>query len=453
MKDYNSHEPQKVEKKDSHWNIRPYLALGLTIFLVLSLCIVVFFLIYRYNGFAASWKKLTTILQPIIIGIVIAYLINPIMVFFERYLIRFIEPRMKKKEKAKKLCRSIATIGALAVFILIIVLLLVMLIPQLVDSVQGLVVSLPGEVQEFVKKMNSLLSEDSQVADMLGNTILHATDYLRDWAMNDLLPKSNRYLTSITSGLISFFKVLLNILVGLIVSVYLLFSKETFIGQMKKLVYAFFKPRKANIIIETARKSNEIFGGFISGKIVDSAIIGVICYVVLLIMKMPYPVLVSVIVGVTNVIPFFGPFIGAIPSFIIIVLANPLQGLYFLVVVLILQQVDGNIIGPAILGDSTGLSPFWVVFAIMVGGGLFGFMGMLLGVPVFGVIYYILQRIIYHFLRNKKLPEETESYVMLEQVDTRTNEPRYLKEEDYKKKTTKKKMFRKKEKEQEEDQN
>lgn len=436
MKDSNSYEPDRFDKKNSHWNIRPYLALGLTIFLVLSLCIVVFFLIYRYNGFAASWKRLTYILQPIIIGIIVAYLINPIMVFFEKYLIRLIEPHMKKKEKAKKLSRTIATFGALAVFVLIIVLLLVMLIPQLIESIQGLVVTLPGEVEALIAKINILLKGNSQAADMLEDTLIYTTDFLRNWAMNDLLPKGNQYLTSITTGIFGLFKVLLNIAVGLIVSIYLLFSKETFIGQMKKLTYALFKPKKANIIVETARKSNEIFGGFISGKIMDSAIIGVICYIVLLIMKMPYPVLVSVIIGVTNIIPFFGPFIGAVPTFIIIALANPIQGLYFLIMVLILQQVDGNIIGPAILGDSTGLSPFWVVFAIMVGGGLFGFMGMLLGVPVFAVIYYILQRSIYRLLRNRKLPEETEKYVYAEKVDMNTNELCYPKAEEIKKEET-----------------
>lgn len=417
-------------KKKSHWNIRPYLAIALTAFLVITLSIIFFFLIYRYNGFAAGWRKLTVILQPIIIGIVIAYLINPIMMFFEKYLLRWIEPKIQKKDKAKKLCRSLATFGALAVFIMIIAILLILLIPQLAESIQGLVVTLPGEVQELIDKVDGILKNDSEIADMFENTLLHATDYLRNWAMNDLLPKSNQYLTSITSGLISIFKVLLNIVVGLIVSVYLLFSKETFIGQFKKLTYALFKPKRANIIIETARKSNEIFGGFISGKILDSTIIGIICYIVLLIMKMPYAVLVSVIVGVTNVIPFFGPFIGAVPGFIIIVLANPLQGLYFLIVIFILQQVDGNIIGPTILGDSTGLSPFWVVFAIMVGGGLFGFAGMLLGVPVFAVIYYIIQRVIYHFLRKKKLPEATEQYIELDKVDTRTNELCYFQKEE-----------------------
>ncbi len=417
------------EKKQSHWNIRPYLAIALTAVLVICLCIVFFFLIYRYNGFAAGWKKLTAILQPIIIGIVIAYLINPIMVFFEKHLIRWIEPKMKKKAKAKKLCRGIATLGALAVFILIIVVLLVMLIPQLVESIQGVATTLPSEVQHLIDKTNKYLSSDSEAANFVEDTLIYATNYIKDWAMNDLLPKSNTYLTSITTGLINVFKVLLNIIVGLIVSVYLLFSKETFIGQFKKLTYALFKPKKANIVIQTARKSNEIFGGFISGKILDSMIIGIICYIVLLIMKMPYPVLVSVIVGVTNIIPFFGPFIGAVPSFIIIVLANPIQGLYFLIFVVILQQVDGNIIGPNILGDSTGLSPFWVIFAIMVGGGLFGFAGMLLGVPTFAVIYYIMQEILRYFLRKRDLPQDSSQYIELEKINVATNQPQYFQKE------------------------
>lgn len=417
------------EKKQSHWNIRPYLAIALTAVLVICLCIVFFFLIYRYNGFAAGWKKLTAILQPIIIGIVIAYLINPIMMFFEKHLMRWIEPKMKKKAKAKKLCRGIATLGALAVFILIIVVLLVMLIPQLVESVQGVATTLPSEVQHLIDKTNKYLSSDSEAANFVEDTLIYATNYIKDWAMNDLLPKSNTYLTSITTGLINVFKVLLNIIVGLIVSVYLLFSKETFIGQFKKLNYALFKPKKANIVIQTARKSNEIFGGFISGKILDSMIIGIICYIVLLIMKMPYPVLVSVIVGVTNIIPFFGPFIGAVPSFIIIVLANPIQGLYFLIFVVILQQVDGNIIGPNILGDSTGLSPFWVIFSIMVGGGLFGFAGMLLGVPTFAVIYYIMQEILRYFLRKRDLPQDSSQYIELEKINVATNQPQYFQKE------------------------
>ena len=179
------------------------------------------------------------------------------------------------------------------------------------------------------------------------------------------------------------------------------------------------------MILETIRKSNEIFGGFISGKILDSAIIGVLAYIVLSIMKMPDTILVAVIIGVTNVIPFFGPFIGAVPSFLIIVLQNPVQGLYFLIFVFILQQIDGNIIGPKILGDSTGLSSFWVVFAIMIFGGLWGFVGMLLGVPIMAVIYYVAQRTVSYFLRKRGLTDATDDYIELERVDKTTNEMIY----------------------------
>ncbi|MBO5069996.1 MAG: AI-2E family transporter, partial [Roseburia sp.] len=207
--------------------------------------------------------------------------------------------------------------------------------------------------------------------------------------------------------------------------VYVLVSKEKFAAQTKKMIYAVLKPNPANVIVETVRKSNKIFGGFISGKILDSAIIGVLAYIVLVIMKMPDPLLLAVIIGVTNVIPFFGPFIGAVPCFIIVVLNDPWQGLYFLIFILVLQQIDGNIIGPKILGDSTGLSSFWVVFAILVFGGLWGFMGMLLGVPIMAVIYYIVNRIINYFLKKRGLARETEKYTYLIRVDQNTNQMVY----------------------------
>lgn len=214
-------------------------------------------------------------------------------------------------------------------------------------------------------------------------------------------------------------------IVGLIISVYVMADQEHFAGQAKKIVYAMFKPVRANVIVDTVRKSNEIFSGFISGKILDSAIIGVLAYIVLAIMKMPDTVLVAVIIGVTNVIPFFGPFIGAVPSFIIIVLQNPIQGLYFLIFIVVLQQIDGNIIGPKILGSSTGLSAFWVVFAILVFGGLWGFPGMLLGVPLMAVIYYVAQKTVSYFLKKRGLTTDTLAYVYLTKVDKESNQPVY----------------------------
>ena len=206
-------------------------------------------------------------------------------------------------------------------------------------------------------------------------------------------------------------------MIGVIVSVYVLFSKEKFVSQTKKTVYAVFSTRNANAILHLTRKSNEIFGGFIIGKIIDSAIIGVLCFIGISILRMPYVMLVSVIVGVTNVIPFFGPYIGAIPSAVLIMLADPLKGVYFVIFIFLLQQLDGNFIGPKILGNSTGLSAFWVIFSILLGGGLFGFPGMLMGVPTFAVIYYIVQTIVNRRLENKNLPTQSDFYDELSYVD------------------------------------
>lgn len=178
----------------------------------------------------------------------------------------------------------------------------------------------------------------------------------------------------------------------------------------KELVYAIFRPTKAILILHVGSKSNEIFGGFIIGKIIDSAIIGVLCFIGLSILNIPYTLLVSVIVGVTNVIPFFGPYIGAIPSALLIFLADPVKGVYFVIFIILLQQFDGNILGPKILGNSTGLSAFWVVFSILIAGGLFGIPGMLLGVPTFAVIYYIISMVVNRKLRKKQLPTDTDSY-------------------------------------------
>ena len=263
------------------------------------------------------------------------------------------------------------------------------------------------------------------------------TDTVETFFEDDIFSKVQTYLTSITSGVIYGVKFVLNVIVGLIISVYVMADQEHFAGQAKKIVYAMFKPVRANVIVDTVRKSNEIFSGFISGKILDSAIIGVLAYIVLAIMKMPDTVLVAVIIGVTNVIPFFGPFIGAIPailitlligavpSFIIIVLQNPIQGLYFLIFIVVLQQIDGNIIGPKILGSSTGLSAFWVVFAILVFGGLWGFPGMLLGVPLMAVIYYVAQKTVSYFLKKRGLTTDTLAYVYLTKVDKESNQPVY----------------------------
>ena len=408
--------------RNGGWNLKQYVVIALVVFITFCCCILFFFMIYRYNGFADFWKKLTTILQPIIMGLVLAYLLNPVMKFLERHLMKLLEPRMKSKTKAKKMSRGVAIAGAWVFLGGIVVLLIAAIVPSIIQSIQGIATGLPSEVKNIMDWSDEFFKGDSEIVGVINDVLQKASDAVQKFLENDLLAQVQVYLTSIASGVIYTLKFLLNLVVGIIVSIYVLASQETFAGQAKKIIYAMFKPVRANVIVETVRKSNEIFGGFISGKLLDSAIIGILAYVVLTIMRMPDTILLAVIIGVTNIIPFFGPFIGAIPSFLIVVLQNPLQGVYFLIFIFILQQIDGNIIGPKILGDSTGLSSFWVVFAILVFGGLWGFPGMLLGVPLMAVIYYVAQKLVSYFLRKRGLVDGTGSYIHLMRIDKRTNE-------------------------------
>lgn len=422
-------QENRKKKTVPEWDLNKYMAIAVIAFVTVCSCVLFFFFIYRYHGLTAYWQKLVAVLQPIIMGCITAYLLNPIMMFLEKHLLVFLRTRMKNEKKAKKMARSAATGGALALFLLIIFLLLDMVVPELITSIQGMAVNLPSEVNSFIAWSRRTLAGDSKLAEMLGSGLVTVTDYLEKWLQADVMPQINSYIASITTGVISIVKALFNFVIGLVIAIYLLTSKETFIGQGKKIIYAILPSKYGNHVIKTLRISHQMFGGFISGKILDSAIIGVIAYVGLLLLHMPYSLLVAVIVGVTNVVPFFGPFIGAVPGVILIALAEPIKGLYFLIFVFVLQQVDGNIIGPKILGDSTGLSSFWVVFAILIGGGLFGFMGMLLGVPTFAVIYYLIREIVAYILRRRRLPEDTIDYIRMKDIDTNTGKVRYDKKE------------------------
>lgn len=410
-------EEQKNTREKTNWNIRPYLAIGLTAFLVITGAIAFYFLMYRYTGVTKFIGQITMILRPITFGLVIAYLMTPIVNFEERHLLPLAKKKMKNPDKADKLVRVVSVFGALLFFVLFIGILLLMVIPELYKSINGLIITLPKQVNSFMDWLNAYVSSDSKISGYLEIGLKNGTEFFENWAKSDFLPQAKNIMAGVTTGVINAVKIVFNVAIGIIISIYVLMSKEEFIGQSKKLVYALLPGKSANAVIHTVHKSNEIFGGFISGKIIDSLIIGILCFICLYFMKMPYALLVSVIVGVTNVIPFFGPYLGAVPSAILIMLANPLQGVYFIIFILILQQVDGNIIGPAILGESTGLSSFWVVFAILVGGGLFGILGMIIGVPAFAVMFYVLRKTINYILRRKHLPESSTHYIQVERLD------------------------------------
>ena len=398
------------------WNGKPLVSIGVMIFVTFCACIAVFFLFYRYNGFADGWSKLNQVLQPIIFGAVIAYLINPIMKWIEKHYISFFEKRTKKPEKLAKSARVWGLTGGLIFFIAIVAALVGIVIPQLVSTTMSLANSIPKQVSQFTVWLDDTANH-SDVANTATEMITEGMDYLENWVEETVKPQLGDYITKVTAGVYNAIRAIINFIIGLIVSAYILYSKEKFVGQVKKIIYAFCSPTVGNKVVRMIRRSDQIFGGFIIGKLIDSLIIGILAFITLYIMRMPYTVLLAVIIGVTNVIPVFGPFIGAIPCFILVLLVDPLQGLEFLIFIFILQQIDGNIIGPKILGNTTGLTSFWVIFAILVGNGFFGVVGMLLGVPVFAVIYYLIRKFLEFLLKRKNLPTATDDYVKAVKID------------------------------------
>lgn len=418
-----------IQKKGKEsWNIRPYLSMGLTAFIVLALTVCLYFFIERYNGASALVTKIISTLQPILFGIFFGYLLNPLVNKIQNLINRSTKEDKPFGAFCHKVSRAMGVIISMLLLLAALLVLINLIVPQLIATVEGLVVSLPAQVQELSNDAEELVDNNKFLSQYADQLIQEGTVYLENWLKTSLLPQSKELLSEVTIGIFAFAKGIINFLIGLIVCIYVLMEKDHFIGISKKMVYGFFSAKTSNEILKIGRKSHEIFSGFIVGKIVDSAIIGVLTYFVLSIFGIPYAVLVSVIVGVTNVIPFFGPYIGAVPSFLLILLADPLKSLYFLIIILVIQQIDGNIIGPKILGNSTGLSSFWVVFAILFGGGMFGFMGMIFGVPVFAVVYYCINEITKHSLQKKNMPLKSEAYTNVESMDENDLSLKYFQE-------------------------
>lgn len=411
------------KKKKESWD--HYVKVGVTAFFTVASCITFFFVLYRFDAISAFIGEILKSGEPVIIGLVLAYLLMPTKRTIEKFVYGLLRKKKIKKEKAKHIAKYIAITGSVLFLFVIIAVLIAILVPALLTSIFGLIEAMPRYIESFVEWIEDTGLADSSAALMIGDAITSLTSELQTWAKNEILPLVQEYLGQITSGVLAVVKAILNFIIGIIVLVYVMSIQETLTGQCKKIIYAIFPAKKGNIIIDTVRKSNEIFGGFVTGKIIDSAIIGVIAYIGCMIMQTPSALLVAFIVGITNVIPFFGPFIGAIPSILLVLIQSPIHALYLAIFILVLQQVDGNIIGPKILGDSTGLSSFWVLTSILIAGGLFGFFGMLLGVPTFAVIYYIVQQIITYRMEKKNLSTDTEEYVELLSIDEGSKEMKY----------------------------
>ncbi len=412
----------KPDKLDDRINWKEQVTRGIGLFLIIAASIVFYFLFLKFSHLFKGIGVVVHILKPILYGLTIAYLLNPVVDKVENAFLKIAKERFKIQKDMFRTARAIGVFAGITLLNLVIFLLFSLLLPQLWVSIQNLMQTLPSQIDEFVYNISNIEITNETAAIVFDEMIKKGATSMQSWLQNDLLSQANSLMTNVVAGAISVVSEIFNIIMGMIISIYVLYSKEVFTGQCKKITYAMLSTRNANTVLHIVNKSNHIFGGFVIGKIIDSAIISVICFVVLSIINMPYALLVSVVVGVTNIIPFFGPFIGAIPSAILILLQEPIMAVYFIIFIIILQQVDGNIIGPKILGDSTGLSSFWVITAILLGGGLFGFVGMVVGVPTFGVLYYVGRLFINQKLIDKKLPTDSELYHKHSYVDNDTNE-------------------------------
>ena len=400
------------ERRDS-----TYFKWGVTALAVIFISILLVVVFTDLPGFFKLVTNILSILSPLISGAVIAFLLNPLVRLVDRRL----EPKLTKREKkagsGKKLSRAISIVFALIFAALVIYAFFSILLPQLGESIQGIIDSAPKYFLSIEQWATNLLADNPEVQYYADMAIGKIQEYLNEWVSTSLPNDIQNVLTTVFTSAFSVVKSLANIVIGIFASIYILASKDKFQAQSKKIVVALFKPARADHILHVGREINRVFNGFVIGKIIDSAIIGVLCYLGMLILKLPYPALVATVVGVTNIIPFFGPIIGAVPSALLILLVNPLQAFYFVIFVIVLQQVDGNVIGPRILGNSVGISGFWVLISITVATSLFGFAGMILGVPVFAVIYMLISDAVNSALRRKGRSTVTNDYYAIRAVE------------------------------------
>lgn len=389
------------------WN-RKYTTIAVYAFLVIAAGLLFANMVETMPPLSRYLQTAGELLVPFIAGGAIAYVLNPVLNWIERVFF----PLIFGNHVKRKTRRALGVLLSFVFLFAVIVLFGLIVLPQIYESIMSLV----GQSSHYVKEIQGVInylitnySDNPLVVEVLTELNASAERLMEEGykLVSNLVPKISITVAALVTSLVNG---LFDVIMGLIISVYVLLSKETFAAQIKKLLSAAFDADAVETVLSIAHDSNDIFCGFISGKIVDSFIIGVLCFVGTTLMNTPYAILVSVIVGVTNVIPYFGPFIGAIPSILLILLADPMHALYFSIFILVLQQLDGNVIGPKILGDSTGLSAFWVVFSVTFFGGMFGFVGMLIGVPTFAVIYSLIRRLAEHGLNKKGMATDTSAY-------------------------------------------
>ena len=412
-------------RRHFRWD-KKYLYWGVTAFCVIAAAIVFYMALNYLPLLRRGLASLLHILSPFIWGMVICYLLSPFMRLVEKKLFKPLAGKLYKNSKrndGSRFARSMSVLLSELFLLAILTALVCLIIPQLYSSLQNMVASSPMYIDTASRWITQLLEDFPEIEHYVSQTLGQVNTSLMDWIQNTVLPGLGSLISNVTSGVYYAIIGIYNLVIGIIVSVYVLSNLEQFGASAKRVLYSVFSVEMARKILDGLEFTDRTFMGFINGKLLDSAIIGLICYIVCSILRMPYALLVSVIVGVTNIIPFFGPFIGAVPSAIIILLVNPVKCLIFIAFIILLQQLDGNIIGPKILGSSVGINGFWVMFSIILGAGLFGFWGMLLGVPVFVIIYAAITGSVTRKLKRSDLPWEAAEYMDIAYIDPVTYQP------------------------------
>ncbi len=389
---------------------KKYLYWGVTAICVIIVSLLAFAAVFEFTVVLNAFGFVFRILSPVLYGFAIAYLLTPLVNKLDRIQMKTCFKRAKKPARAQKAARAVSVTASMLLLLGVLIGLCMLLVPQLITNILGFYHNIEPYFYNLEDWINGFAGRDSAFAEYANQFLRQIRQMVEGWLSADLVPQLQNILVNITSALWSAVSVFTDLIIGMIIAVYFLYSKEKFSAQGKKVTYAMFSHRRGDAIIKNARYAHRVFGGFITGKIIDSAIVGGLCFIAMTIFRFPYPPLISVIIGVANVIPFFGPYIGAIPSLLLILLVDPMQALYFLIFILVLQQIEGNIIAPKVLGEATGLTGFWVIFAVVVFGGTLGFVGLVIGVPAFAVIYTWLKNWTAKRLQKKNMPAETAAY-------------------------------------------
>ena len=393
------------EKYEKYWYA------GLTGFCVAAAALVIKLLFDNLGVLSGVLSAINTALMPVYIGLIIAYLLSPLVNKMDKYaFVPLLNKIVKKKEKVKGISRGCSVAFVFIMALLVIFGLVMLVVPEVVNSITSLIYNLPGYYKNIQEWVNDVFKSNPKLANYFLDFSGTIYEKLLSWLQDDLLPNSNKLLTMLTDGVVNTVNVLFNIFIGCIISIYLMAGKENFCAQAKRLMFSVFPIKYVNSMLSVLKETHVIFAKFISGKILDSLAVGVLTFIIMSIAGIPYTILISVIIGVTNIIPFFGQYIGIVPSAILVFIESLIKGVIFLILIIVLMQFDGNILGPKILGDSIGLKSFWILFSILFFGSLFGLLGMICAVPLFAIIYRLIKRWSARRLAAKNIPTTTEYY-------------------------------------------